>query len=251
VRELGRALQARGLRVWLDEWELVPERPWQAALEQIIQTARSVALMFGAANLGPWEEPEMRACLSEFVQRRLPVIPVLLPGAPREPRLPVFLQQFTWIDLRNGLTPEGLDGLQWGITGVRPGQEPTAAPTPTTPTAAASRPPASSGALTVWREKLNYLQEREAIAADPSQKFALRKQIEEAQGSRATPPSRHALAPGAIASNTAPGACRRLMVPPRKTLLPAPGPGRAIVFGAGRPAPSAPLLHPRPSSSAV
>jgi hypothetical protein len=63
----------------------------------------------------------MRGCLSEFVERRVPVIPVLLPGARKKPRLPIFLKQFTWVDLRGGLTQDGLDRIVWGITGVRPG----------------------------------------------------------------------------------------------------------------------------------
>ena len=95
ARQLARALQARGLQVWLDEEHLVPGRPWQAALEEIIQTTRTAAVLIGQDGLGPWEIPEMRACLSQFVKRRLPVIPVLLPHAPTQPELPLFLQQFT------------------------------------------------------------------------------------------------------------------------------------------------------------
>ena len=49
-----------------------------------------------------------------------PVIPVRPPGAPTRPVLPLFLTQFTWVDLRGGLTEEGLDRLEWGITGVKP-----------------------------------------------------------------------------------------------------------------------------------
>lgn len=62
----------------------------------------------------------MRACLSEFVDRRSPVIPVLLPDAPDKPDLPLFLRAFTWVDLRDGLTDDGLDRLEWGITGSKP-----------------------------------------------------------------------------------------------------------------------------------
>src|SRR6185436_6829847 len=119
VRELAEALRARGLKVWLDEWELVPGRPWQDALEEIIQTVRSAAVLVGKDGFGPWEVPEMRGCLSEFVDRKLPVIPVLLPGAPQKPKLPLFLKQFTWVDLRDGLTDARLDQLQWGITGKK------------------------------------------------------------------------------------------------------------------------------------
>lgn len=121
VRQLAQSLQARGLKVWLDEEQLVPGRPWQEALEPIIQTSRTAAVLVGKDGLGPWEIPEMRACLSEFVHRALPVIPVLLPGAPVKPELPLFLRDFTWVDLRDGFLEDGFDRLEWGITGVKPG----------------------------------------------------------------------------------------------------------------------------------
>jgi hypothetical protein len=120
VRALAEALRARGLRVWLDEWELIPGRPWQEALEEIIQTARSSAVLVGKDGFGPWEQVEMHACLCEFVNRKLPVIPVLLPGAPAQPELPLFLKRFTWVDLRSGFSEATLDRLHRGITGEKP-----------------------------------------------------------------------------------------------------------------------------------
>ena len=119
VRQLAEALKKRGLSVWLDEWELVPGRPWQDALEQIVATTKAAAVLVAEDCIGPWQDREMRICLNEFVRRSLPVIPVL-PGAPTEPELPMFLKQFAWVDLRSGLTKEGLDLLQWGITGKKP-----------------------------------------------------------------------------------------------------------------------------------
>ena len=119
VREITQKLIDRGVKAWLDELELVPGRPWQDALEEIIETTKSAAILVGEDGLGPWEIPEMRACLTEFVKRQMPVIPVLLPGAPDRPELPLFLRQFTWVDLRSGLSDDGLDRLQWGITGER------------------------------------------------------------------------------------------------------------------------------------
>ena len=44
---------------------------------------------------------------------------------------------------------------------------------------AAPRRPTTSAALELWREKLSYLQQQEAIVADPATRFALKKQIEE------------------------------------------------------------------------
>jgi nucleotide-binding universal stress UspA family protein len=120
VRELAKALEARGLKPWLDENELAPGRPWQEALEESIAKAGSAAVLVGADGLGPWETIEMRASLSLFVNERKPVIPVLLPGCGEQPNLPLFLTQFTWVDLRDGLGDKGLDRLEWGITGRKP-----------------------------------------------------------------------------------------------------------------------------------
>jgi hypothetical protein len=120
VRELGEGLKKRGLTVWLDEWDLIPGRPWQDALEEVIKRATSAAVIVGGSGLGPWEIPEMRSCLEQFVRRKMPVIPVLLPGAPASTELPLFLSQFTWVDLRSGMTKEGMDRLEWGITGCKP-----------------------------------------------------------------------------------------------------------------------------------
>jgi formylglycine-generating enzyme required for sulfatase activity len=115
VRELAAQLRARGLRVWLDVDNLLPGHRWQEELEDVIRTSGAGAVLVGSDGLGPWEEPEMRALLSQFVQRRLKVIPVLLPGAPGQPELPPFLAEFVWSDLRGGLTQDAVDRLAEGI----------------------------------------------------------------------------------------------------------------------------------------
>ncbi|MCL4206237.1 MAG: TIR domain-containing protein [Pirellulaceae bacterium] len=125
VKELGLELKQRGLNPWLDEWELRPGLGWQDALEDIINTCQSAAICVADNGIGPWEDPEMKALLRRFVNEKktgniLPVIPVLLPGAPATIKLPLFLEEFTWVDLRNGLTKDGLDKLVWGITGKKP-----------------------------------------------------------------------------------------------------------------------------------
>jgi len=120
VIALARRLKENGVKVWLDAWELRPGHPWQEALEQIIKTTRSAVVVFGPAGIGPWEDMEMRACLDGFVKRRQPVIPVLLPGCPETPVLPLLLEQFTWVDCREGKEEDGFYRLIWGITGKKP-----------------------------------------------------------------------------------------------------------------------------------
>jgi len=123
VRQIAEALKERGLRVWLDEWELIPGRPWIPALEKIIETTSTVAVFVGENGLGPWEQPEMEGALLESVKRGLPVMPVLLPDAPTDVKLPLFLRRFGWVNLRSGFTKDGLDRLVWGITGKKPDEE--------------------------------------------------------------------------------------------------------------------------------
>ncbi|HZF12083.1 MAG TPA: SUMF1/EgtB/PvdO family nonheme iron enzyme [Thermoanaerobaculia bacterium] len=120
VRELAAALRARDLEVWLDEDSLLPGEPWQKALEEVLATAGAGAVLVGQDGLGPWEDFEMRALLSQFVARGLLVIPVLLPGSPEKPELPLFLREFTWSDLRAGMTPAALDRLVDGIRRRQP-----------------------------------------------------------------------------------------------------------------------------------
>lgn len=121
VEEIARLLKARGLEPWLDKWELRPGFRWQEGLEKGMEDSRAVAVFIGADGLGPWEAPEMRDFIDRSVREPIPVIPVLLPGAPAKPDLPRFLRAFGWVDLRGGVTDDGLEQLLWGITGKKPG----------------------------------------------------------------------------------------------------------------------------------
>jgi WD40 repeat protein len=117
VRELALQLRERGLRPWLDEWELRPGLPWQRVLEEQIQSMPAAAVIVGS-SMDPWQDQELAAFMRQFVRRRCPVIPVLLPGAER-PELPAFLDGMTWVDLATD-DPDPLDQLEWGITGRNP-----------------------------------------------------------------------------------------------------------------------------------
>ena len=121
VIQLAKRLKAQGLNVWLDVWELRPGQPWQEALEHIIETTQTAAVLVGADGFGPWQSREMRGCLSEFAENGKVVVPVLLPTCPSEiPKLPFFLKQLTWVDLRDGKEDVGFYNLIWGITGKKP-----------------------------------------------------------------------------------------------------------------------------------
>lgn len=123
VVALGEALKAKHCRPWLDVWDLPLGVPWQEELEKVLETVPAVAVLIGRDGMGPWQAREMRAGLEEFVRRSARVIPVLLPGASKKPKLPLFLRSFNWLDLRGGMTEEDLVRLILGITGLKPESE--------------------------------------------------------------------------------------------------------------------------------
>lgn len=120
VIEIAENLKARGLKVWVDEWELRPGDSFQVAIEKMIKETNAVAIFVGDSGIGHWENTEMRACIQQFVERGMIVIPVILSNVEEEPKLPLFLSGLTWVDFRKGSKVEALARLEWGITGRKP-----------------------------------------------------------------------------------------------------------------------------------
>lgn len=119
VRKINEDLKTKqGLTTWIDEDDLRPGLPWQEELEKQISVIGAVAVFVGESGIGPWQNRELRAFIDEFVRRGCPVIPVVLPGCKSIPQLPMFLKQFTWVDLRTNFDSE-MKKLRWGITGER------------------------------------------------------------------------------------------------------------------------------------
>jgi len=123
VESIASALKRRGLKPWLDRWHMPPGRVFQDALEEVLPAIRAVAVFVGRGGIGPWEHIELRAAISQFVKRGLPVIPVLLPGTGETPSLPLFLQEFGWVRFVDLDDPRALDSLEFGITGRHPRDE--------------------------------------------------------------------------------------------------------------------------------
>lgn len=100
IRNIKSTLQQNGVSTWMDEDQLQPGSYWQIELENQIGEISNVAVFVGENGFGPWQSQEMRAFLSEFVNRGCRVIPIILPTTKDVPELPIFLRQITWLDLR-------------------------------------------------------------------------------------------------------------------------------------------------------
>ena len=125
------------LRPWFDQWSLVPGESWVRNLERGLASSSSCAVFVGSDGEGAWQIPEVEAALRQQVTNRyFRVIPVLLPGAGREPNLPAFLGGNHWVDFRKGLNDDNaLWRLECGIRGKEPGRgrPPAASPQPALP----------------------------------------------------------------------------------------------------------------------
>lgn len=119
IRKLNELLKRERVQTWFGEDQLAPGRPWQPELERQIKNVKSAAVIVGSSGRGPWQEVEIRAFLSEFVNRSCPIIPVLLETCTTPPELPLFLSQFTWADFRQRV-PDPWKRLLWGIRGTMP-----------------------------------------------------------------------------------------------------------------------------------
>lgn len=116
IRQVADELSSRGLKPWLDEREIRPGQQWQVALEEQMLTIKTAAVFVGESGISPWQRMEIRTLIDQFVKRGCPIIPVILSSATERPDLPIFLQNFHWVDFRKN-HPNAYEQLISGIIG--------------------------------------------------------------------------------------------------------------------------------------
>jgi hypothetical protein len=119
VVSIGKQLRRYGLNPWLDMWNLPPGRVFQEEVDAVLPGIGAIAVFIGPHGLGPWEHLEMRMAISQFVEKRVPVIPVILPGVKGSPEIPALLREFGWVRFRRLKDTAALKNLYWGITGAQ------------------------------------------------------------------------------------------------------------------------------------
>ena len=102
VLKLATRLKERGVKVWLDVWNLVAGEPWLPAVEWALKNCSACAVVVGPHGLGGVHSHEMwtaieRSLTSPEGPQLFRVIPVLLPNSTRGNRaqLPSFLTRYT------------------------------------------------------------------------------------------------------------------------------------------------------------
>jgi WD40 repeat protein len=118
--------EKEGLKLFFDQWEMIPGTGVIEALEKGLDEAGTCVVFIGPSGLGDYQEEEMYVALEKSIAKKdLRVIPVLLPGGKRETReseLPPFLRRLSWVEMgADTLEPEALHRLVCGIKNITPG----------------------------------------------------------------------------------------------------------------------------------
>ncbi|MDJ0840230.1 MAG: tetratricopeptide repeat protein [Acidobacteriota bacterium] len=115
-----------GLRVWLDQWHLVPGDEVPTALAAAMDESACLLVPLTEDRPGPWMNETQRMALSAKLtgaERR--IVPLLLPGARRPQResvLPAFLRRRAWAEITDNESYRQLESLVLAIRGLPPGR---------------------------------------------------------------------------------------------------------------------------------
>jgi len=114
-----------GLKPWFDKWKLIGGESVIKNLSRGLKASTTCAVFVGKSGEGPWQNREVESALRQQTKNpKYRVIPVLLPDAPKEPELPLFLAGNMWVDFRGKKLDDDrtLWELECGILGKEPGK---------------------------------------------------------------------------------------------------------------------------------
>lgn len=121
VLEICNALMSQGIHPWLDSEQIPPGQWFQDVIQSVIPRVKSAAILIGRHGIGRWQALELRAFISQCVERNIPVIPVLLPHTGGIPQELLFLRELNYVSFEGGTQNDAAIGkLVWGITGKKP-----------------------------------------------------------------------------------------------------------------------------------
>jgi len=122
IEPLRLRLEGLGIHAWLDARSLRRDQHQQPQIEAAMEALPCIAMFFGPSGIGQWQELEMRVASTLYAKRKRGVLVVLLPGAPDDPKVPLFHADLPRIDLRQWKSPgePGLNELVAGIFGLAP-----------------------------------------------------------------------------------------------------------------------------------
>ncbi|BAZ36748.1 hypothetical protein NIES4101_26680 (plasmid) [Calothrix sp. NIES-4101] len=102
MKTIAGKLRQRGLKLWIDEEQILGGESFQKKIQEAIPKVRSAVIFIGENGLGDWQEEEVQGLLQECKQSDKPLIPVLLPGIKEVPNDLRFLKLRNWVSFDDG-----------------------------------------------------------------------------------------------------------------------------------------------------
>ena len=103
----------------MDVWHLKPGQKWQDEIMKVIDKIRVAAIFLGPNGTGAWQDFETLNLVNYAVTKGYTIIPVFLPGFPKDKDADPRLNQFQRVDFNQYGHAEPLDKLIWGISSGR------------------------------------------------------------------------------------------------------------------------------------
>jgi len=119
VMDMGEKLKVQGILPWLDLLDVRPGTPEMRRQEEQVLNIPVSAVVVGKNKIVGKQELQMYSFIGQFIERNLPVIPVILTSAPKDLKLPPYLGNFRRVDFHRSV-PDPMGQFIWGITGKRP-----------------------------------------------------------------------------------------------------------------------------------
>lgn len=124
VSQVNYQLRRQGVECFFALRDVAPGEDAAASIIKAMAESKTILLFVGPTGSGSWQDQESLVALENYVKNSSKrIIPILLPEAPNSDklRLPNFLRNVQWVDLRPGLNDhEAIGNLIWGLTGKRP-----------------------------------------------------------------------------------------------------------------------------------
>ncbi|MBN2442258.1 MAG: toll/interleukin-1 receptor domain-containing protein, partial [Spirochaetales bacterium] len=123
VRRLKEKLADQGIVSWIDETGLLAGDDFVPELEKVIRETPAALIIVGPHWMGNWQKQEYYSLLNRAVtegkEKSFRLIPVLLPGAPKEfSGFPEFLKNKHFVDFRNKKGLDDMDMLRFLVKSI-------------------------------------------------------------------------------------------------------------------------------------
>ncbi|MFZ1288517.1 MAG: toll/interleukin-1 receptor domain-containing protein [Melioribacteraceae bacterium] len=112
-------LEEFGINIWIDKKHMIPGSNVLDELSKRVITCNSVLIAIGKSGIGPWEKKELEIAIHDAVKKEKTIIPVFLPKAPKDVKIPPYLNNYLWVDFRKGFKTEELKRIATSVKNKR------------------------------------------------------------------------------------------------------------------------------------